>query len=390
MADQIRVTSSRGWFSRIGESIKGLTFGAILFLGSFPLLWWNEGRAVQTYESLQEGRDAVVSVKAETVDPANESGLVHLTGLATTRETLADSVFGVAEEAIRLSRKAETYQWVERRSTESRKKLGGGEETVTLYTYAKDWRDERIDSDAFKEPAGHANPPSLAFESQSWQSQQVMVGTFQLSEALIASISRSVEVPYPSSALAALSPALRGTARIHGKGLYIGRDPASPAVGDVRVSYRKVPPGDVSVIAQQVGTRLGPYPTKAGDRLEALVAGVVSADGMFTGAERSNTVTTWVLRFAGFLVMLFAMLLLLRPIRVLGDVVPILGTLAGFGLGLVAFLVAAPLTLFTIALAWIAHRPGLAVGLILVACAFGAWLLVRLVRSRRVAAPVPV
>jgi len=47
------------WFSRIGESIKGLLFGGVLFLGSFPLIWWNEGRAVQTYESLQEGRGAL-------------------------------------------------------------------------------------------------------------------------------------------------------------------------------------------------------------------------------------------------------------------------------------------------------------------------------------------
>lgn len=68
---------------------------------------------------------------------------------------------------------------------------------------------------------------------------------------------------------------------------------------------------------------------------------------MFKRAERANTVMAWVLRFVGFLVMMFAMLMLLRPFRVLADVVPILGTLVGMGLGLVAFAVAAPLTLLT-------------------------------------------
>jgi len=158
-------------------------------------------------------------------------------------------------------------------------------------------------------------------------------------------------------------------------------------VGDARISFSKVPPGDVSVIAQQVGDHLGPYQTRAGDRIEKLETGIASAEAMFKGAERANTVMTWVLRLAGFLVMLFAMLLLLRPFRVLADVVPILGTLVGMGLGLVAFAVAAPLTLLTIAVAWIAHRPVVGIGLILVALAISGWVLVRLARKRRSLVP---
>ncbi len=387
MADQFQEVSSQGWFSRIGESIKGLLFGGVLFVASFPLLWWNEGRAVQTYKSLQEGRGAVVSVQAEKADPANESRLVHLSGMATTQETLTDPVFRVAEQAIRLLRKAETYQWVEEKKSEKKKKLGGGEETVTTYSYSKDWKEGRIDSGDFKEPAGHANPPSLAFESQSWQARQVNIGGFQLSDGLTGSIRRSVEVAFKQAALEALPAELKTKARIHGSGLYLGGDPASPAVGDVRVSFSKVPPADVSVIAQQTGARLGPYQTQAGDRLEMLEAGVVTADAMFKGAEQANTMLTWVLRFVGFLVMLFGLLLLLRPFRVLADVVPLLGTLVGMGIGLVAFSVAAPLTLLTIAIAWVAHRPVLGIGLILVAAAIGGWLVARLLQKRRAAAP---
>jgi hypothetical protein len=194
-----------------------------------------------------------------------------------------------------------------------------------------------------------------------------------------------VEVAFTQGALDALPGALKRKARLQGAGLYVGGDPSSPAVGDVRISFSKVPPADVSVIAQQVGASLGPYQTKAGDRLEMLEAGVVTADVMFKGAEQANTVLTWVLRLVGFLVMLFGLLMLLRPIRVVADVVPFLGTLVGMGLGLVAFAVAAPLTLLTIAVAWIAQRPVLGIGLILIALAIGGWLLSRFARQRRTA-----
>ena len=66
--------TTQGWFSRIMESIKGVLVGLICFVASFPLLWWNEGRSVQTYKSLTEGRGAVVSVASDSVQPNNDSG----------------------------------------------------------------------------------------------------------------------------------------------------------------------------------------------------------------------------------------------------------------------------------------------------------------------------
>jgi hypothetical protein len=39
-------TTNTSWFSRIGNSIKGLLFGGIFILLSIGFLWWNEGRNV--------------------------------------------------------------------------------------------------------------------------------------------------------------------------------------------------------------------------------------------------------------------------------------------------------------------------------------------------------
>jgi len=120
-----------------------------------------------------------------------------------------------------------------------------------------------------------------------------------------------------------------------------------------------------------------------------LDAGIVGADVMFKSAEQANTVMTWILRLVGFLVMLFGMVMLLRPVRVLADVVPFMGTLVGMGLGLVAFAVAAPLTLMTIAVAWVAHRPVLGITLIALALGLGGWLIARGMQKRRAALPAP-
>ena len=47
-------TSSQGWLSRLGGAIKGIFVGLIMVIAAFPLLFWNEGRAVKPAKSLDE------------------------------------------------------------------------------------------------------------------------------------------------------------------------------------------------------------------------------------------------------------------------------------------------------------------------------------------------
>ena len=55
MSDSFSSVSTDSWFSRIGKSISGVLIGIVLFLVAFPLLWWNEGRAVKTANGLKQG-----------------------------------------------------------------------------------------------------------------------------------------------------------------------------------------------------------------------------------------------------------------------------------------------------------------------------------------------
>src|SRR5258708_18268552 len=108
--DTFTETASEGWLSRIGSAIGGVLFGLVLFIAAFPLLFWNEGRAVTTAKSLAEGRGAVVTVPSDRVDAANEGKLVHTTGRAKTTATLADPHLGGSSHAIQLKRQAQMHQ----------------------------------------------------------------------------------------------------------------------------------------------------------------------------------------------------------------------------------------------------------------------------------------
>ena len=91
-SDSVSETSSQGWLSRLGGAIKGILVGIVMVIAAFPLLFWNEGRAVRTAKSLDEGSGAVVTTPSERVDPAHEGKLVHTTGRAKSTATLSCTV----------------------------------------------------------------------------------------------------------------------------------------------------------------------------------------------------------------------------------------------------------------------------------------------------------
>src|SRR5262245_8140379 len=175
----------KSWGERLVDSIKGVLIGIVLFVVSFPLLFWNEGRAVDTARAREEGGKSVISVpSADTVDPANEGKLVHLTAEATTEESLEDPEFLIKEKAIALDRKVEMYQWEQKEETRREKQLGGGEKEITEYTYHKVWSGTVNDSSNFHE-SGHNNPAAMPFKQDEWKAKKVTFGAFELSSGLV-------------------------------------------------------------------------------------------------------------------------------------------------------------------------------------------------------------
>jgi len=391
MSDSFSVVSSESWFSRIVESIKGVLFGLLLFVAAFPLLYWNEGRAVRTAKSLTEGLGAVVPVGSDSIDGSKEGKLVHVSGAVKTSAQLVDDEFAVHADGVKLLRSVEMYQWKEHESHETRKKTGGGTETVTTYEYRKEWASGRVDSSSFKKPEGHENPAAAPYESKTVTADPVKVGAFTMSPEQVAMLTDSEALPMDASAVEKLPADLKSKTKVKDGQFYMSKDPSTPELGDVRVAYRVIKPATVSLVGVQKASTFTAFQAKAGDAILLVEAGTHNAQEMFKTAQDRNVIMTWILRGAGFFIMFLGIFLVFRPVAVLADVLPIFGTMLGAGIGFFAFIGAAVLSILTVAVAWLVVRPVLGVALIVVAGAALFWLLKvgRAKRAARKAAGTP-
>jgi len=384
MTNTFTEVTGKSWFGRIWESIKSMLLGVVLFLAAFVVLFWNEGRAVVTAQSLAEGSRVVLSVDAAQISPQNENKLIHITGTANTTEVLRDSQFPISATALKLQRTVEMYQWVEDKKTDTHKKVGGGEETTTTYTYNKQWSDTWHDSSSFKQASDHINPRK-AVESNTLVAPKITVGAFELSAGLVGQIHGSQPLPLPADAPETLPDGFKKNAA----GYFRGDKPDQPQIGDLRVAFAVVKPQEVSIVAQQAGGALRGYATKAGRTLEMLETGSHSAADMFQTAATQNAHLTWILRGVGFLAMWIGLMLFVNPFKILADVIPFFGSLVGAGLAIVTALVAAPLSLLTIAVAWFFFRPLLSIGLLAAAGALVFGLVMVIIKLRRPKAAAP-
>jgi hypothetical protein len=358
MVDVFSSVTKTGYGKRVKDSIGGIVVGFLFFIGGFPLLWWNEGRAVTEMRSLEEGASAVVAVSADRVDAANEGKLVHLSGTVKPVAQLQDGDFGLSLSALGLKRRVEMYQWKEKRESKERKTLGGGTETVTEYRYEKTWDDEYIDSSRFEHPEGHANPGGMPLQSARQSAERAHLGAFELDSRITARFDDWRKLA-PTA-----GENLPEGFRLTQEGYYRGADQANPKVGDVRVRFEYVPEGVYSLVAKQLGAGLAEYPTQAGNPILLVEQGAMPAEKMFEAAKRRNSILTWILRGVGFFAMFMGLGMVFKPLAVIADVVPLLGTIVSKGVGLVAFVLALIFALLTIGTAWIFHRPLLGAALI--------------------------
>lgn len=342
------------WFSRLTSAIGGVVFGLLLLAGAVTLLFWNEGRSVKRYRTLDAGQKRVVSIPADGVDPAHEGQLVHVSEAVTTTKPLKDPDFGLTLTALRLQRVVEMYQWVEEKETKTRKKVGGGKEKTTTYSYRREWVDGLVNHQDFKKSEGHRNPVEMPYANQQFISINARLGAFRMAPTLVQRMKHFEDVDLDKALVAGQVP---GDAKRHGAWLYFGPQPGTPTLGDVRVSFRAVYPAWVSLVAQQQKNRLTPFKPSGGGELALLKTGEHSADALFEAARTSNAALTWGLRLVGALMMAVGFFLLFRPLATVADVIPMLGSLVGLGAGIAAALLAACLSLTIIAVAWIWYRP---------------------------------
>lgn len=391
--------SQQSWTGKLGKSLGGVVFGFLLFLASFVVLFWNEGRTVRAAKDIAEGAANTVSVKAGKVDPANEGKLVHLTGKMCCGEKLTDPKYGVSANAVKLKRNVEMYQWKEEKKDKS-------------VTYSKVWSATWIDSSKFEQKDGHVNLPGMPESSWQATAQNVTVGDFAVSQGLlsqandfktISEAQKQAKAPKPVDFQTvtgwdfdmkttdggfsfSAKKAAPGATPVAGTPAAVS---AEPQIGDWRMIFQAVPVDtEVSLIAQQKGNSFEPYKTKEGNTLEVLKIGNHTAAQMYAAMSSSNNTLKWILRIAGFVMMFLGLGLVAGPLNVLADAIPFVGTIVGGITGLVAFLIALPLTLVTIGVAWVYYRPVVGIAIIAIAAvilALGIVLKTKKARARRLA-----
>jgi hypothetical protein len=358
MTDRFVETTNQGFFSRLGGAFVGLLLGPVFVIGAILLLFWNEGRAVEAATGLSEASRLAIEAPADSVLPANEAKLVHVTGTASAQSPIQDADLGLSFAGqLAVKRNVEMYQWREKKESSSQNNLGGSQTTTTTYTYAKEWSDEAIDSSAFAHAQGHTNPP-MPLSQHSFAASDARLGAYVLDSDTLGLIDPNTQ----------LMPAAPAGWKTDGGNLFKGNDPAQPAIGDVRVHYDGIPTGTtLSVLAQQSHGGFAAYTTPNGYEIRMATAGNAPASQMIAQARKTAAMWTWILRGVGALVMFIGFSLFFGPLAILASILPFLGAIVRGAGAAFAVVLTLPLTLITIAVAWLAFRPLIGGGLIVMA-----------------------
>ena len=377
---------------RLKNALSGVGMGFIMLIAGTVLLFWNEGRTVKTTRMLKEAQGVCVELgDIEQVNPEMDGKMVHACGPAATRDILTDGQFGISVNAIRLIRSTEFYQWVEHTSTTTKDKIGDGQETVTTYTYSKEWVSSPVNSSSFEDPdyKGINNDVLLNLDDQSWQAQNVSFGAYKLPEGLVSQMNNRV------SFIVDLEPEVvdqyeadKIPVHTDGNTIYLGANPNNPTVGDVRISYEKVLPGDVSILAVAKGDSFDRFTAKNGYSLMTLRDGTAPMDDMFESEHQGNKTMAWVLRIVGILLVVFGFRNIFDIITALLKVLPFLGNIASLGVGLVSWVLGLVWSFVVIAIAWVAYRPVLGICLLVAAAAL-IWFLSKKSKEKASAPAAP-
>lgn len=388
-------TTYTGYGTRVKNSFKAIGTGFMLFLAGTALLWWNEGRAVKTNDMLNEAEAAtVVMENPNKLDNSLEGELICATALATTEDSLIDQQFGFGAKAIAIKRTVRYYQVQEKSKQEKKDKIGGGEETVTTYTYNRGWVTTPINSEGFHDPGYRKiNFVLTTVPQEDVWAQNVTFGAYTLPESLIRSITSTeplkpviaqerLESMNEDARHAALrnysSSKLGNVAKSHnaevgqfihvtGNELYFGMTPSSPAVGDVKVTFEKVVPAKVTLIAKVNGNTFEPYKAKNGYTFQTLVMGEKDATEIYEGEHDMNNIMLWAFRIIGILMVIGGLKGIFGFLETLLKVLPFIANILGWGVGVICTVVGVVWSLIVIAIAWLFYRPLLGITLLVVA-----------------------
>ncbi len=380
-----------GWFERLSQSVLGVLFGLILFVVSCLILFQNEGAT-----NWAKIASSSIALTSSTVPAHLQGKLVSLSG-PIAAPPIGDNLYLKPGPYAVLHRTVEMYAWEETKDTASQKHVGGAETKTTTYRYRRTWTDRPENSAQFKQ-FGHSNPPK-ALASQTIVSPKITIGSHHVDGSSLTTVVNELAsctsnsrrytevanggITLPGNDRISLTlDRLMPSAAAVGDMLFSGRgNPQAPAIGDLRMCYSALPVGAMAtVLGQLQGDRVVPAIQGSESFLRLLPGDRAAALAELTS---ENKMWRWVWRVIGVVVMWWGLSLVVKPISVFLDVIPLFGDVAEMIGETSSFVVALLLSTTIVLVSSLVHQPiVLAVSIVMVLAALASVKLV-LKLSRR-------
>jgi len=344
MPDQFTTVTTRGYGSRIFDSIKGVVFGFLLFVAAFGVLYWNEGRV-----DLSSIAKKSTEISSTTPSDGSANGtFVSTTGTVSSTEMLGDSLYLKPGAYLEVNRVPEMYAWTEEKTEKKQSNTGGSETTTTTYTYKMEWTAKPMNSSSFNQPTGHINP-AMKLSAATNTVSELSVGVYKVD-------GKSVDLPAAVALdLTADNLNIPADAKISDNHIYVGgANPGAPVLGNERVSYKVVNGGFTgTVFGKAEGSKISRYTDEQGNALYRVFDGDRAAS--LAQMHGEFVLALWLFRLLGFMMMWIGLGLILGPVGIILDFFPILGSIGKAAISLITFPVALVLSVITIVVSMLLH-----------------------------------
>ncbi|MBQ7529629.1 TMEM43 family protein [bacterium] len=298
---------------------------ASVFLAGLLLCWWNEDQTLRYYRLSGQASKVVVEMEdIDKLDPSLDGKLIHAIGQAKSPEELKDPLFDLSLKAFTFNRDVSYYQLVEHKNKE--KNDEGRMETT--YSYQERWVDHSVNHANFYDIyyRKKARYPLTTLKSLHLTAKDVTFGAYRVPEDFVKSARRSEKISPELTAERRQEIAKELGVRdellhVIQNGIYIGKDPNSPHLGDVRVFLSYVPTSEVTILAKVKGDTFERFHNPDDPQsinISQIVTGAVSADDMFQELKSDVTWGSWLLR-ALSLIMVVAASFFLPWDEMIGD-----------------------------------------------------------------------
>lgn len=202
--------------------------------------------------------------------PENDNKMVYFKAYEQTDEEIFDSLYGVGGRYLSIVRFVEYYQWIEIATTE-KIKYGKEVEERTEYSYSKGWSKTPVNSNEFYDKKFHENIAPLVIKSKKTAAKNIKMGPYYLGDYIRKKVAdmTSKTLNHGLDMAAAQKPLENSSVKLKvhllSKEIYYGNDPASPEIGDVRVSFKIAVPDTMYILAKTEKDKLEPHYVSALD-----------------------------------------------------------------------------------------------------------------------------